>query len=203
MKLYKYKNYQEYIKCQKEANKKKFNNIWAVEQNIRAISKVIQTHFYNICPSIGGLCHGVRQGHEVFWFKKYLGDNAYVIGTDIGKPAAGRVKQHDFNKQNEFWIKCFNFIYSNSFDHAYDPEKTFSVWVDQVKPGGLVILEYDRRQEHTGEISRGVNKIDPVSITFEELQALVKKWNKRVKKIFVIDMPVVTQQWRKALFIEV
>ena len=96
-----------------------------------------------------------------------------------------------------------DFIYSNSFDHAYNPEKTFNVWADQLKLGGVIILEYDRRQEHTGEISRGVNKTDPVSLKFDELIKLVPKWRKNAKVIEILDMPVVTQEWRKAVVIEV
>ena len=41
----------------------------------------------------------------------------------------------------------------------------------------FIILEYDRRQEHTGEISKGINKTDPVSIKFDELITLIEESN--------------------------
>lgn len=201
MKSYKYKNYDEYVKCQKDAFKKKYKNVWAKEENIKAIAEFIR-HKYPINPSkFRGLCHGVRQGWEIVWFKKYL-YNCQIIGTDIGRVVNSRsIIQHDFNMIHGF-LHDFDFIYSNSFDHSYDPQKTLGVWSGQLNPGGLIILEYDRRQEHTGEISRKVNKTDPQSITFEELKKLAPKWAGG-KLIKILDMPVVTTDWRKAMVIEV
>lgn len=196
MKTYKYKNYTEYIKAQKAAYAKKINNVWAVEENIKAISEILKP----LNPK-SGLCHGVRQGWEVIWFRKYL--DCFVMGTDIGKPLQEFICQMDFNTDQKSWHGRFDFIYSNSFDHAYNPPETFVYWIWQVRPGGVIVLEYDRRQEHTGEISKGVNKVDPVSIKLDELTKLVKRWSRRVKKVKVVDMPVVTQEWRKAVFIEV
>lgn len=200
MKTYKYKNYEEYKKCQISAYEKKINNCWAKEENIKEISDQLNKLYK---PKMG-ICHGVRQGWEILWFEKYL-KNCFMMGTDIGKPIHSFITQHDFNKQYLMWVNKFDFVYSNSFDHAYNPEKTFKIWVEQVKSGGVIILEYDRRQEHTGEISRGVNKTDPVSIRLEELPFLLEQWSPRVKKenIYAIDMPIITQQWRKAIFIEV
>lgn len=200
MKTYKYKNYAEYVKCQIAANKKKFNNCWAIEENIKAIAKWIDKNIK--FKSFRGLCHGVRQGFEVEWFEKYANVNMY--GTDIGKTNNNTyIIEHDFNKPMNNFIAKFDFIYSNSFDHAYDPEKTFNVWANQLQSGGVIILEYDRRQEHTGEISKGPNKVDPVSIRFEELIKLVPKWRKNAKIIEMLDMPIVTKEWRKAIIIEV
>jgi len=197
MKTYKYKNYEEYKKCQKSAYKKKFKNVWAKEENIKTIAEILK----EINPK-DGICHGVRQGWEVVWFKKYLPD-CFIMGTDIGKPFKDFICQIDFNTDQKNWHGRFDFLYSNSFDHAYNPGQTFCNWVKQVKPGGYIILEYDRRQEHTGEISKAVNKTDPVSITVRELVDRVGKWSRRVKNVEIVDLPVVTQQWRKAIFIEV
>lgn len=196
MKIFKYKNYKHYTYCQKKAFERKFKNVWANEDNIKFISEYIKNYYKGIC---NGICHGVRQGHEVLWFKKYLGCD--VIGTDIGNSKEDYIIQHDFNKCNPEFLNKFDFIYSNSFDHAFDPEKTFNIWLDQLKIGGYIILEYDRRQEHTGEISMNVNKVDPVSIRFDELQKLVLQWNDNVKIETVLDLPFVTQQWRRALII--
>jgi SAM-dependent methyltransferase len=203
MKTYKYKNYQEYQDCQIAANKKKAQNVWAKEKNIKAISKYLIKH----CkfPDYGlGLCHGTRQGWEQVWFMKYLGYLvSYVIGTEIGEITGLHTIRWDFNIERKEWVGKFDFVYSNSFDHAFDPEETLSIWARQLKPGGLIILEYDRRQEHTGEISKSVNKTDPVSIKFDELIKLVPRWIKGAKVIDILNMPVVTQEWRKAMVIEV
>lgn len=197
MKIHKYKDYNEYVQCQKKANERKFDKCWCVEKNIEAISEYLKSKIENI---ENGICHGVRQGHEVLWFNKFL--NCVVIGTDIGKAEKEYVIQHDFNKQKKEWIGKFDFVYSNSFDHAFNPEKTFNIWFDQLKTGGFVILEYDRRQEHTGEISMSVNKTDPVSIRFKELEKLINKWNNDAVVWDVLEMPIITQQWRKAMIIK-
>jgi hypothetical protein len=197
MKKYKYKSYDEYTKCQIAANKKKSSNVWAKEENIKFLAEYLApfnpTH---------GICHGTRGGHEQEWFNKYI-NNCYVIGTEIGDIAALHTVRWDFNKVNGRWLNKFDFVYSNSFDHAYNPEITLNVWSNQLKPGGLIILEYDKRQEHTGEISMKVNKTDPISITVDELIKVIPKWNHHLGVIDVITMPVVTQVWRKSVIIKV
>lgn len=197
MEVFQYKNYDEYVRSQKNAYHKKFKNVWSIEENIRAIAEYLKQ--YN--PQTG-ICHGVRQGFEVLWFKKYL-PGCEVIGTDIGDPVLSlkniKIIQHDFNLENENFIERFDFIYSNSFDHAYDPAKTFSVWFEQLKKGGRLVLEYDRRQEHTGEISKKCNKTDPVSIRFEELKSKILKWDRKASIEIVLDMPAMTFEWRRAL----
>ncbi len=197
MKKYNYKNYEEYVNCQVAANKKKHQNIWAKEKNIKAIAKYLKPKH-----PVFGLCHGVRQGLEQKWFIKYL-PNCFTIGTEIGEPTGLNTYRWDFNQTRWRWMKKFDFIYSNSFDHAFDPEKTINVWAKQLKSNGLIILEYDRRQEHTGEISKKVNKTDPVSIRFDELIEAIPSWVKGAEVIDILSMPVVTQEWRKAMVIEV
>jgi SAM-dependent methyltransferase len=197
VKLYKYKNYSEYVKCQRAACKKKFKNVWAQEENIKAIAE-----YLNSFSPKKGLCHGTRQGWEQKWFMKYL-PFCIVIGSEIGRTDDLNTIQWDFNIQNPDWIGKFDFIYSNSFDHAFNPELTFNIWCEQLKPNGLIILEYDRRQEHTGEISKGPNKVDPVSITVRELYDKIRDWNPNATIIDILDMPVVTQEWRKAIIIQV
>jgi SAM-dependent methyltransferase len=192
MKIYKYKNYQEYKDCQKAAYQRKFKNVWAVEENIKIIAEYLKP--FDIQK---GLCHGVRQGHEMEWFKKYLPE-LEITGSDIGGSFKKDIVQWDFNIDRPEWLRAFDFIYSNSFDHAYSPKNTLQVWARQLKSGGFIILEYDRRQEHTGEISKGINKTDPVSIKFDELITLIPKWIK-IKSIKILNMPITTFEWRKAL----
>ena len=201
MKVYKYKNYAEYKKCQIAANTKKSKNIWAKEENIKAIAGYIKQHKSD---KIHGICHGVRQGHEVIWFYKYLRSlDCEIIGTEIGNINHPLIFQWDFNVENPLWNDKFDFVYSNSFDHAFMPEMTIQVWAKQLKSDGLIILEYDRRQEHTGEISKKINKTDPVSIRFNELQRLIPEWIPGSRIIKIMDMPVITQEWRKAIIINV
>jgi hypothetical protein len=44
-------------------------------------------------------------------------------------------------KENPDWLAKVDFIYSNSFDHSYDPEKCLNTWIDSLRIGGLCILD--------------------------------------------------------------
>lgn len=39
-------------------------------------------------------------------------------------------------------IDATDFVYSNSFDHSYDPEKCLNAWMSCLKKGGICILEH-------------------------------------------------------------
>ena len=200
MKQYKYKSYDEYVDSQKSANRKKSKNVWAVEKNIEAICDYINKNYAILVP-LKGLCHGTRGGYEQKWFMKYIYDSK-VIGSEIGDACAPNTVQHDFNKIKPEWIDEFDFIYSNSFDHAFNPMSTIRIWFEQIKSGGYIFLEYDKRQEHTGEISKSVNKTDPISITVDELITLIPVWLDYKCKITVIDMPVVKKVYQKSVIIK-
>ena len=197
MKIYKYKSYEEYEYSQKKANQKKAEKTWAVEENIKHISEILEQE-----KPVMGLCHGVRGGNEILFFRKYL-KNCKIFGTEIGEVRNKYTTQWDFNTINPEWIKKFDFIYSNSYDHAFNPAETLQVWADQVKPGGYIILEYDKRSEHTGEISKPVNKVDPVSLTKDELIKFVPEWVKNANVEKVVDMPVVKKHYQYAVFIKI
>ena len=114
MKLYKHKNHTEYV--------------WVEEGELKLLTNHIKNNIKN--PSFG-LCHGVRNGWEVSKLKELL--NINVIGTDIS-PTANEfenVIQWDFHETNEDWNNV-DFIYSNSFDHSYDPQKCLDVWMDSI-----------------------------------------------------------------------
>lgn len=199
MQVHKYKSYDEYVKWQKHANRKKNKNVWAEEKNIATIAEFLQPH-----NPQHGICHGVRQGLEQKWFMQYLPE-CEVIGTEIGEVRQDDkyTMQWDFNKENHLLKNKFDFLYSNSFDHAFNPASTFRIWADQVKAGGFIIFEYDRRSEHTGEISQPHNAFDPVCMTVDELISVAPTWSSRVKYYCSINMPVVTRQWRMAIIFEV
>ena len=88
-----------------------------------------------------GICHGARNGLEADEFKKYFTESE-VFGTDLfpyqGRSASYRgvsdVVEKDFSEEVDEWIGAFDFVYSNSFDHARYPEKTLGLWLNQLKP---------------------------------------------------------------------
>lgn len=195
MKIFKYKTYKDYVAAQRAGFNKKKTKVWAAQENIKTICGKL--------PAVkNGLCHGVRTGKEVEWFAEFL-PGCKVIGTEIGDASHPLITKWDFNERNPAWVHKFDFIYSNSFDHSFNLSLTLSVWAEQLKPGGLLILEMDRRQEHTGEISRPVNKIDPTGIALKELIKNIPLWINGAEIIDVVNMPVVTKEWRKAIIVRV
>lgn len=197
MKLHEYRNYAEYVAAQCDGFKKKKDKVWASEENIKFLAAYLTPFTPN-----HGLCHGTRGGWEQNWFIRYL-PGCWVLGTEICEATAKRTIQWDFNRRNPKWIKHFDFLYSNSFDHAYDPAATLEVWAEQLRPGGLLILEWSKKHEHTGAVSKKNNAMDPVSITFDELVKSVPTWVPGTKIKDVLDMPIVRKGWQKSIIIEV
>lgn len=188
MKQHRYKSYQQYVIAQRKGFEKKKDRVWARRENIEAIANML-------AGSKTGICHGVRGGQEVDWFRDILG--AQVIGTEIGDSEHVHTVQWDFNQPSDRWSSAFDFVYSNAFDHAYQPSETLRVWWGQLKPGGRLVIETDQRNEHTGEISKPVNAIDPTGMTLFELQDLIAIVTK--VPVDTVELPVVTFGYRVAV----
>jgi len=162
--VYQYKDYGEYEAVQIQTNIDKLDVTWVNKDNILMLSDYIKK---NIPTVRFGLCHGTRRGNEQAWFREALGCD--VIGTEIS-PTATRFPhtiQWDFNKVKEEWIGKVDFIYSNSFDHAFNPEQTLDAWMSCVQPDGLCILEWT-----IGHISP--SKEDPFGATLSGYKKLIK-----------------------------
>jgi hypothetical protein len=132
-------DYDRYRQIQTEGNRRKLGYIWADEENIATLA----TYIRNVMgPPRFGICHGTRRGKEQEWFRKYLG--CEVIGTEISDTAEQfpHTIQWDFHEVKPEWVNATDFIYSNSFDHSYDPERCLNAWMSCVRPGGLCILEH-------------------------------------------------------------
>lgn len=151
-----YANYDEYVRIQTEGNKRKIGKVWADEPTIGLICDYIRKVLPNAKK---GLCHGSRNGAEVEWFKRNLG--IHVQGTDISDTASQfGLTQWDFHEVNPEWEGQFDFIYTNSHDHAYDPKKAFATWIDQLAPGGKLFVEH-----HMVDHSRdAVSDLDPFGV---------------------------------------
>ena len=137
MEIYKYKDYEEYLQEQTNANIKKERNVWVKEHTIKEILKQENP---NTISSI--LCHGTRNGKEQRLFRKYF-PLAEVIGTEISHTASKyeMTIQHDFHDEKEEWINKFDIVYSNSYDHSYDPEKAIMAWKNQLNKTGALYIE--------------------------------------------------------------
>ena len=171
MKQHKYRSYRQYVTTQKKGYKKKRDRVWAREDNIKLLSQLLK-------GAESGICHGVRTGAEVEWFRKYLG--ADVIGTELGDSKEGLIVQWDFNRPNPEWIGKFDFVYSNSFDHAYDAAATLCTWIQQLKPGGKLVIEHSKKHEN-------ITKLDPFGATPDEVVGLMESVG--LMDVTVHDMP--------------
>jgi len=162
MQVYKYKDYDHYIKVQKATTAKKSDWVYVREEVMQQIFDYKGFAVNNI------LCHGTRAAGEQKFFKKYY-PMAEVIGTEIADTALDypMTIQWDFNKQKPEWIGKFDIVYSNSIDHSITPAETIGIWKQQLKPGGTLCLEYAASQ------SRANNDQDPLHATEKEIEELI------------------------------
>jgi len=168
MKLYKHENYKEYKKAQIEKNTRKINHVWVKPQEIKMVVKRIR----RFIPKVSfGICHGVRNAWEVQEFRRIL--KADVIGTDIA-PSANEFDhtiQWDFHELKEEWKNNVDFIYSNSFDHSYDPEACLDIWMKCIrKRAGVCFIHW---------MSTNANKIDAADCFAGTLADYRKMLNKK------------------------
>lgn len=175
-------DYSKYRAIQTEGNKKKLENIWVKEENIEFLAKYIKG---KIAQPEFGLCHGTRRGKEQEWFRKHL--NCEVIGTEISDSASKfpHTIEWDFHEVKPEWIGRADFIYSNSFDHSYDPEKCINAWISCLKENGICILEHSDLHE-----ASGVNDLDPFGASLSIMPYLMLKWGKgRFSVVDILEAP--------------
>lgn len=164
-------DYERYKIVQEEGNKNKIDLVWAVEENIQFLSQYLKE---NLDTIKFGLCHGTRRGKEQEWFKKYLGgQNIEVIGTEISETATDfpDTIQWDFHEVKPEWLDSVDFIYSNSFDHSYDPIKCLNAWMSCVRKGGLCLIEHTNH--HDSDSSR---ELDPFGAHLVQMPLLISQW---------------------------
>jgi SAM-dependent methyltransferase len=131
----------DYRRKQIAANKLKFGKVFADHVTLAAMADDILAHGL----ARNGLCHGARNGWEVEFLRERL--HCPVIGTDISETADGvpNLVCHDFHEVRDDWLGQFSFIYTNSLDHSYDPEKALRAWTDQLTPDGRIYIEWTMR----------------------------------------------------------
>ena len=135
--LHEYPDYETYVKVQTDGNKAKLKKQFVKESHVVFLSDYLSTTLGNVSF---GLCHGTRAGREQAWFGKHLGA-ANIIGTEISDTADQfpNTVQWDFHDDNTDWAGRADFVYSNSWDHAFEPERAFAAWFRQLRPGGLML----------------------------------------------------------------
>ena len=161
-------DYDTYVEIQSEANRRKIGLVWAKEENIAVVSGYLKA---NLAGGINqGICHGTRSGLEQKWFRHYLG--CEVWGTELSETAVQfEFTYHwDFHRIRPEWKNFFDFVYSNSFDHSYDPIVALEAWMASLRMGGVCVIEHSDRHEPAG-----ASQTDPFGITLEGLVRFVNR----------------------------
>ncbi len=161
-------DYEKYRKIQNDGNRSKIGKVFVLEDNIKFLSDYIISQ--GLAP-VFGICHGTRRGKEQEWFRKYLGCD--VIGTEISDSAGdfSNTIQWDFHDTKPEWIDAVDFIYSNAFDHSYDPDHCLNTWMSCLRPGGLCFLEHSTLHGPTG-----ASELDPFGAELEIMPYLITTW---------------------------
>ncbi|MBT8040243.1 MAG: hypothetical protein KJN78_08375 [Gammaproteobacteria bacterium] len=173
-------DYEKYKAAQTRANQKKLANVWVREENIEFLSNYTRE---TVGEPAFGICHGTRRGKEQEWFIKYLG--CEVIGTEISDTAADfpHTIQWDFHEVKPEWVDRTDFIYSNSLDHSYDPDKCLNAWMSCLTPAGICILEHSSGHERAHEV-------DPFGAHISQMPSLILDWGRgRFSVREIIDAP--------------
>tara|TARA_B100000929_G_scaffold97620_2_gene76682 strand:+ start:12079 stop:12669 length:591 start_codon:yes stop_codon:yes gene_type:complete len=173
-------NYDLYVRNQTEINKKKLDRVFEYKENIQMLSEYLKNKTSKI---EFGLCHGTRRGKEQEWFKKYLGNDVKILGTEISDTATQfpDTIQWDFHKIKDEWINNVDFIYSNSLDHSYDIKFCIQQWIKCLKKGGICIINCS-----TGHSSLSCGKADISAFSKKNLVELIDRDTKEVEVIDVL-----------------
>ena len=144
--LFQYDNYDHYVKMQLEKTEKlkerKQKTTWLHKDLFNFVYNNI-ANFYKINDKTCIICHGVRFGFEVEFFrKKFPIKNVYA--TELCEGAFLFNKENfsvmDFDKNIKEWHNKFDIVYSNSIDHSRNPIKTIDMWRKSLKINGIMYL---------------------------------------------------------------
>lgn len=171
MKIYQYKDYDEYVEWQTKTNKSKLGWVYVTKQSVDRICEDKKTASYIIC-------HGTRNGKEMEFFKENF-PSAFIIGTEISETAVQfpNTVQHDFTQPKDEWIGKADIVYSNSFDHSIDPKKTLDTWRDQLNTTGTLYIEYNESQSIC-------DPHDPLYAKLFEVEKMINEANLKIVKSF-------------------
>ena len=158
-----------YRETQIRWNKAKLDWVWADPLTLEQIASDIERHALKT-----GICHGARNGFEVKWFRERLKTD--VIGTDISETATEfpDMVVHDFHEARADWVGKFDFVYTNSLDQAFDPERALNAWADQLTSNGRIYIEHTL----TGHSAAGASEMDPFGAHPMIMPYLLFEWGR-------------------------
>jgi SAM-dependent methyltransferase len=131
-----YSSYEQYVAHQQ--SKFQYLDLTEYDAVFRRALKARLQNLAELKPNAAVLCLGARQGTEV---KAFLDLDCSAIGIDLNPGADNKlVLQGDFHDL-QFPENSMDVIFTNSFDHTFDPEKMLREIMRVLKPGGLFIAE--------------------------------------------------------------
>jgi hypothetical protein len=172
--------YEEYKKAQihragvKWGSRTFWNNITYFNETVREALELAKAVPSSMC------CMGIRNGNDYTGFKeKPEFRNCVVYGVDI-HPDVEKVGSncfcYDFAKLPKDWEKKFDWVYSNSIDHAYDVKETLKEWWRVCK--GYILLTMSNETD--------VDQVDVYSFLVDDKEALFDKELFEVIKVWKI-----------------
>lgn len=162
-------DYELYKKIQTLGNKGKIERVFVAEENVAYLCRELE----KIIPRIGFvLCHGTRNAAEQKYFQAALSAPATVLGTEISDTASQfpMTIEWDFHDVKPEWLGAVDVVYSNSFDHSYDPHKLFTAWLSCLGVNGVMALEWSRAHATPPTI------LDPFNVGLDGLTTLLRKF---------------------------
>jgi SAM-dependent methyltransferase len=188
--LHSYPDYDTYRNVQTEGNRAKLRMQFVKESHVRLLSEYLTRE---IGPVSFGICHGTRRGAEQAWFKAHLPGAPTVIGTEISDTANQfpDTIRWDFHDENPNWLGRADFVYSNSWDHAFDPARAFAAWIGSLRPGGRLLLDHTK-----GQLPEAANALDPFGATWERLLAFLGEFSARGRLLPALDFRKTNRDYR-------
>ena len=164
--LHEFSSYDRYREVQILHNKRKIDVVWADEDTMDRVADIAAAAHPGDGP-IRGICHGTRNGFEQRYLNG-LGRGIQAIGTEISDTATDfeDTVQWDFHDVNPEWEGAFDFVYSNSFDHAWKPREALAVWLNQLTDTGVVIIEHTRGHGPTYASEMDPFGVDPIAMPY-------------------------------------
>ncbi|GAB1363639.1 hypothetical protein MASR1M32_28750 [Rhodobacter sp.] len=164
--LHEYPSYQTYVEVQTAGNKAKLRRQYVKRSHVDRLAAWLGERGH---PVKAGICHGTRAGREQKWFRRALRCSG-IFGTEISDTATEFpfTVQWDFHDVNPDWVGKHDFVYSNSWDHAFDPKRAFTSWLGQLRKGGVLLVDYT-----AGQAPAAANALDPFGIEIAPLQEML------------------------------
>src|ERR1700680_733226 len=161
-------DYDLYRKVQTLGNREKLDWVSIQEENIAHLCRALESRIPHIRFV---LCHGTRNAAEQKFFQAHLKAPATTLGTEISDSACEfpMTIEWDFHEVKPEWSGAVDVVFSNSWDHTYDPHKLFPAWLSCLAPRGVMALEWTNKHADTAE-----SALDPFRAELDGLLAILR-----------------------------